>query len=122
MGRAAYSTHRTTSNFRKAAREGIVDQRPITAAKKTDRKDWLMVMLTWPWNPRDGRNRDKPAKYKIVGEYKTEDIARRAYTNSLWTRAYGNSYREEDWSRLFGGYVFLCERAVFDRTYRNLDI
>jgi hypothetical protein len=121
MGSTAYSTHRTASNRRKAAREGIVDQRGvIVAAKKTEAKDWLMVMLTWPWNPRDGRNRDKPARYKVVAEYKTEDILKQAYAKSLWTRAYGHHYQQEEWQAMFGGYVFMCEREVFNRCYRDL--
>lgn len=59
------------------ARAGAVTSRN-TNCKANKKLDWLIVYIDFNYAG------NKPAKYKIMDEYRSEEIARRALVNRRW--------------------------------------
>ena len=79
-------SYREECNRRKNVRQGVDELQPVNQSKTVKVKDWLIVCID--------HRRSKPDRMKItiLGEFTSEDIAKRALHKGSWYRYMGSYY------------------------------
>lgn len=108
---AEYSTYRSECVYRKTVRAGIIEPRAPkrTSKKKPHKTHWFIVKILAPWSPGQERDYSQPFRFCVLAEYVTEQAARRAFTNSIWHKAYGKTHS-----------FYIVDRDTYERVYKEL--